>query len=201
MGIFCRATGQRNRKTGAWIKKPTCVKNYVSKMGGVDTADQLMVYYTFMRRTYKWWRKVVVHILQMMIHNAACLYKKYGCRVQLPGKRRGKPRMLDNNEFREYIAHWLVTQAVKEGFVPDVVSNENQDDLETPSRLVGRHFLVEIEPTTNGDGRKTCKVCYVGGEHNKPQKRKMTRFKCKQCNRAMCVVPCFEEYHTQAETT
>lgn len=176
--------------------KPSPVKNYVSKMGGVDTADQLMVYYSFMRRTYKWWRKVVVHIIQMMLHNAACLYKKYGCRVRLPGKRSAEPRILDNNEFREYIAHWLLTQAIEEGFQPDVAVS-NADDLENPARLVGRHFPTLIPRTENGDGRKNCKVCYKGGAHNNPAKRKATRHMCIPCNRAMCAAPCFGEYHTK----
>ena len=38
--------------------KPVVVDSYNHHMNGVDIADQYVVYYSFMRKTVKWWQKV-----------------------------------------------------------------------------------------------------------------------------------------------
>ena len=43
--------------TGRTAIKPTVVNDYNWSMNGVDKADQHTVYYSFIRRSRKWWRK------------------------------------------------------------------------------------------------------------------------------------------------
>jgi hypothetical protein len=45
-------------RNGLPIIKPTCVLDYNSYMGGVDTSDQMSKYYSFTRKTLKWWVKL-----------------------------------------------------------------------------------------------------------------------------------------------
>ena len=48
-----------DRHTGNHIIKPTCVIDYCKNMGGVDVADQMLQYYEALRRTVKWWKKLL----------------------------------------------------------------------------------------------------------------------------------------------
>ena len=59
--------------------------------------------------------------------------------------------------------------------------------IDTPVRLqkAQHHSLVLL------DKRLRCRVCYKEG------KRKDTRYKCKKCNVALCVVSCFHKYHSK----
>ena len=41
------------RRTGVAKKKPRCIIDYNSHMHGVDTADQYLAYYPFIRKTVK----------------------------------------------------------------------------------------------------------------------------------------------------
>ena len=45
------------RATGRLSSKPTVVDAYNQSMNGVDTADQFTVYYSFVCKSKKWWRK------------------------------------------------------------------------------------------------------------------------------------------------
>ena len=38
------------------VSKPAVVNSYNHSMNGVDVADQLTVFYSFVRKTHKWWR-------------------------------------------------------------------------------------------------------------------------------------------------
>ena len=46
----------RSRRTSQ--QKPVVVDRYNYSMNGVDRADQFTVYYSFVRQSVKWWRKV-----------------------------------------------------------------------------------------------------------------------------------------------
>ncbi|XP_018371355.1 PREDICTED: piggyBac transposable element-derived protein 4 [Trachymyrmex cornetzi] len=58
-----------------------------------------------------------------------------------------------------------------------------------PLRLVGRHF------PACGETKKRCYMCSL------EKKRKESKYCCKKCNVALCVVPCFEKYHTLGNLT
>ena len=49
-------TGKADR-AGNKIEKPEAVYYYCSRMGGVDLSDQLLNYFTFIRKSTKWSRK------------------------------------------------------------------------------------------------------------------------------------------------
>ena len=64
-----------SRATGRTGVKPVVVDKYNQSMNGVDLADQYTVYYSFVRRSKKWWRKVCFWLLEVVIVNAYILYK------------------------------------------------------------------------------------------------------------------------------
>ena len=44
-------------------------------MNGVDRADQYTVYYSFIRKARKWWRKLFFWMLEVVTVNSYILYK------------------------------------------------------------------------------------------------------------------------------
>ena len=70
-------------RTGEPIYKPCAVVDYCHEMGGVDLTDQLLEYYHFLRCSCKWWRKLWVHLFNMVILNAFLLNKHFGLQKNL----------------------------------------------------------------------------------------------------------------------
>ena len=181
-------TGKNNRTDGTPIYKPSVIVDYISKMGGVDLSDQLLTYYSFLRKSCKWWRKLFVHLLNMLILNAYILNKKFG------------NQKINHIEYREYIAGYLIKKA--KGNSADI-DEDNTMELnieEDVNRLIGMHLPQKLyTPATGRIKPLTCKVCYIGKKESqdkgKPRRRKSTSYKCLQCNKAMCIEPCFRLYH------
>ena len=64
-----------SRATGRTGVKPVVVDKYNQSMNSVDLVDQYTVYYSFVRRSKKWWRKVCFSLLEVATVNAYMLYK------------------------------------------------------------------------------------------------------------------------------
>ena len=56
------------------VRKPVVVERYSEFMGGVDTGDQLLLYYGFSHRTLKWWRRAFFHLIEVATMNAYIMY-------------------------------------------------------------------------------------------------------------------------------
>ena len=56
--------------------KPAVVNSYNHHMNGVDVADQLGVYYSFQRKTVKWWRKLAFWLLDVTVMNSYIVYRQ-----------------------------------------------------------------------------------------------------------------------------
>ena len=65
-----------SRRTGITKKKPKCVADYNTHMHGVDTADQYLAYYPFIRKTVKWPKKVFFYLLQCALFNSYVVFTK-----------------------------------------------------------------------------------------------------------------------------
>ena len=70
-------TGKVDR-AGNKIEKPEAVYYYCSRMGGVDLSDQLLNYFTFIRKSTKWSWKLLIHLFNLVILNAYILNRYYG---------------------------------------------------------------------------------------------------------------------------
>ena len=57
------------------VSKPAVVDCYSHFMNGVDIADQHAVYYRFIRKTVKWWKKIVFWLTETSMVNSCILYK------------------------------------------------------------------------------------------------------------------------------
>jgi hypothetical protein len=152
------------------IYKPAAVIDYTNKMGGVDLSDQLMNYYHFLRRTNKWWRKLWVHLLNMVIMNAYVLNKAYGT------------SKINHNAYRILIAQHLL----------GVDSFDSPLDLHVPGPSHG-HYPQRLAKSVNTDKVKTRRCVHCKATTN--QKIRATTMQCSACQFALCIYPCFGQFH------
>ena len=57
------------------VSKSAVVDCYSHFMNGVDIADQHSVYYRFIRKTVKWWKKIAFWLIETSMVNSYILYK------------------------------------------------------------------------------------------------------------------------------
>ena len=50
------------------------MQTYNDNMLGVDKTDQLAAYYSFLRKSVKWWRKVLFWLLEVSTMNSYIIY-------------------------------------------------------------------------------------------------------------------------------
>jgi maltodextrin utilization protein YvdJ len=53
--------------------KPLAVMNYNKYKIGVEKLDQLLAYYSFQRKSVKWWKKLFFHLFNLPLVNAHIL--------------------------------------------------------------------------------------------------------------------------------
>jgi len=167
-----------NRR-GEHVKKPDCVIDYNQYMCGVDRMDQLISYYTPLRKMLKWYRKVVLQYLDIAVVNAYLLYTKLG----------GTRRQI---WFRKQVIHALIGEEDRPEVPQPSTSFFVQHKASDLSRLSGQHYFGVI-PGTDAKSVRTrkCVVCRRHGQ------RKETRYICETCTSkpALCVIPCFKDFH------
>ena len=161
-----------------YIDRPDCIADYNKHMGGVDMTDQMIAPYDATRKTLKWYRKLVVHFLQVAMLNAYLLFQKANPTSKL-----------------RFVKFQL--QVIRAMIASTSVDAEAARD-ECVARLSGRHFLTHTPPTASKGARKNlitrrCRVCYKKGI------RREVTYICGRCpsQAALCPVPCHELYHTK----
>lgn len=68
---------EMENRRGTVLKKPLPILKYNEHMSGVDRKDQLLSYYPCERKTMKWYKKIFIHILQVMLVNSHYLYNRF----------------------------------------------------------------------------------------------------------------------------
>ncbi|XP_047103881.1 piggyBac transposable element-derived protein 4-like [Schistocerca piceifrons] len=63
--------------------KPLAIVNYNKFMAGVDRHDQMLSYYLSERKTIRWYKKLFIHVVEMILTNAHALHNKY-CGTKMP---------------------------------------------------------------------------------------------------------------------
>lgn len=155
-------------KRGQEKEKPLPIIEYNTYMSGVDRQDQLMSYYPSERKTIRWYKKLLIHILQMGINNAHILYNQNHIGPKLT--------LL---QFRlEIIRGLLIPIRQEEG--PRVVVVDHQPTKGT----VGDNGRIRrrrcVTCSGNGMRRDTIYVCGACPE-----------------NPALCLGECFRLYHNR----
>ena len=132
--------------------------------------------YSMSRRNFKWTTKLFFHLLDLTVLNSWILLSSCGAQYT-------------HRDFRLLLVRNMIQEAGK------------SQDRPTPS-LVGRPSaaaanIVRLKSRHNkhwpAKFMQLCRhLCSSRGH------RKTTVYKCAKCEVAMCLVPCFAEYHTKA---
>ena len=59
------------------LDRPVAIREYTKYMQGVDRLDQFMKYYSFLRKSRRWTKKIFFYFVQIGLQNAYALYRKY----------------------------------------------------------------------------------------------------------------------------
>ena len=182
----------KNNYRGEPITKPVIIQDYNDFMGAVDNSDNLLCHYLSLK-SFKWYRKLLLHLVNMVVLNSYILNKKYGVKKRT------------HSSYREYIARYLLTTSLETANctkkkIPVPIDN-------TPLRLLGRHFITKFD-SVPGSKRKyparKCRVCNFTPEQLAERgykglklPSKYSSYCCRQCGGiTLCITPCFEVFHT-----
>ncbi|XP_063050090.1 piggyBac transposable element-derived protein 4-like [Engraulis encrasicolus] len=173
-------TGKVDYASGERVTKPLCVLEYNKKMGSVDNLDKWNTFVDCSRKTFKWYKKLFFYILDVAVFNSFVLHRQI------------TKQDITYPHFRENLAH----QLLEDFQTTRRASSGGRPTLDNPLRLSARHFpsLLTQTPGQGSRTRRRCRVCHT--TTRRPQARKVTKYMCVTCDVALCVVPCFEEYHS-----
>ncbi|UYV68154.1 hypothetical protein LAZ67_5003213 [Cordylochernes scorpioides] len=170
-------TNKRDKVTNLPIQKPSAVIDYNQKMGTVDQTDMLLSSIGCLRKSLKWYKKLFFHFIDTSLLNA---YSSY---LVNTGKRPSLAEFHIN----------LIGQIIEKYHEARVQVHRGRPSTseDRPLRLIERHFPSLVPPTEKKKNpTRYCRVCGAN------KKRKESRYMCKDCDVALCVVPCFETFHT-----
>ena len=152
---------------------------YTQKMGGgVDLCDQQTAQSCLQHRMLKWWKKVTLcNLLEISVTNAKIIHKS----------------LHPTSRMKPYLFRLALITGLLQGY--ERPSKPFARPLTAPAtRLTERHFL-SYNPNTQPSGKRSNPECEVCSDRKK--KRHQTLFVCAKCNNVpLCLVPCFERYHT-----
>ena len=87
--------GRKDRKTNMEIKKPYAVGKYNKFMKGIDRADQHLSFYSVLRKTVKWSKKVVLYLLNCAIFKTFFMYRTLNTNNKVQELPAGGRKVLD----------------------------------------------------------------------------------------------------------
>ena len=70
-------TGKVFHATKEPITKPDCIVDYNKFMGSVDRSHHMVQYFAFGRKTLKWYKKVIMHLMDLCTTQAYILYRTH----------------------------------------------------------------------------------------------------------------------------
>ena len=145
-------------------------------MGYINISDCMANSYSMSRRTFKWTIKLFFHFLDLTVLKSWILLSSCGAKYT-------------HRDFRLLLVRNLIEEAGK-----------SQD--RPTHRLVGRPSVaatnvVRLESRHNkhwpakSSTQLCCRLC------SSRSQRKCTAYKCARFDMGLCMVPCFQEYHTK----
>lgn len=161
-------------KRGQPKLKPKPIAEYNRHMSGVDFQDQIMSYYPFTRKTVRWYKKIGLHIIYMMLYNSYMLYNKTA---------------------RKKLSFYDFRMSVIEEMLPEKVPESAKPTAAKPN-IISEHLPAKCAKGPSGKTlRRRCKQCWSRGE------RKDSQYCCPACPESpgLCLEPCFREFHSKTK--
>ncbi|CAH1989196.1 unnamed protein product [Acanthoscelides obtectus] len=158
--------------------KPSAILDYNKGKQGVDISDQFASYYTCLRKSLTWYKKLAIEIIcGTLVVNTLIIYNE----------QRPKKEQVSLLQMRQS----LISEMLKR--------RSNNDGGSGGKTKKTTHILEELPRDNNKLYRKRCHGCYgkLRGNNSASEsakKAKRVNTICKSCNQAFCV-PCFGENH------
>lgn len=162
---------------GTEMTKPTVILDYNSGKSSVDISDQMVAYQSPLRKSIKWYRKLVIEmVLNTAMVNARILYNEVT---------KSNINML---EFRKIITYQLCASIREENSQPDVP---------TTSTEKRKRHEIGVKPYNK---RRPCSTCYekLKNEAGWKAARNLKRIRtyCQGCeNEPFFCIECFNKFH------
>ena len=122
-------------------------------MNGVDRSDQILTTNSVLRKSMKWWKTMVYHLINMAVVNGFILFKEH--QAEFPyDETLKRPSHYSLGDFREKIVRQLC------GF-PDYGSPPENTTVKSPPPTLEEFTTVHIPVFSDTQGR--CVVCYKEG--------------------------------------
>lgn len=155
------------------VEKPVMAERYNNCMAGVDHLDQMLGTYQYPHKCSKWYHTIYHRKREVALVNAYIIFKKANDQNKLcPGK------------FRHQ-----VIDGILEDWTPPTIQQARPVKAALPIRMTGKHFPDKYQNKRHKPG---CEVC----SDRKTGQRHQTSYRCKECDVPLCIVPCFEKFHT-----
>lgn len=181
-----KVTEVRSKTGRREVTKPNIQICYNKNMGGVDLFDKFCSTYPYGHKSMKWYQPLWHFIIEVGLVNGCIAYNM-----------QDGVKPLTHKKFREEVidgllSKWEPATAVRRG-------RRMSNPLD--NRLSGKiHFISQFDDKTH---KPNCAVCSIlpsscSKKGKGTCKRKQTTYFCKTCldQPPLCVVPCFEVYHT-----
>lgn len=161
-------------------------------MGGIDRADQMVSYYSSPRKTIRWYKKVLFHLLDLSVWNSFYIHKQF----------HQKGSFLD---FRDRLIRSLIQlpsdicegkdlQKQKSSVGrPLAKKKESVPDLQSVPKSKGHLEKIPLpENSTKRSHFLRCREC------SKQKIRRETSYRCRNCVDHPPLCPtCMEPYHDE----
>lgn len=168
--------------------KPREVAEYNKGMSGIDRSDQMISYYSCPRKTIRWYKKIIFHLLDISVWNSFYIYKKFN---------NSKKSYIEYRE--KVIASLLGIENVSDGrkLVPSgPLHGGSRNNIQVAQLNVTEtgHFQEKIPAPENYKRKNYFLRCRQCSKHNI---RKETSWRCKTCqnNPPLCAGKCFEDLY------
>ncbi|XP_052004312.1 piggyBac transposable element-derived protein 3-like [Xyrauchen texanus] len=173
------------------VSRPSIIREYNIKMGGVDLMDRMISYYRMSIRTKKWTMRMVMHFTDLALANSWLLYRKD--HAVCAGS---KTRPIQFLQFRMEVAKILLAQ--HHGADADL---SKQSEEENSNQGVKRH--VTALPHVSVRRRATAHLPEMIGLKNAMRCRQLgctgrTRVRCMTCKVFLCLQTernCYSAFH------
>ena len=123
---------------GQPVIKLYVVHDYNIRMGGIDLSGNFLSHYQTLK-SIKWYRKLLLHLINMATLNAHILNKKYGV------------QKMSHCAYREYIAKYLITTSVESA---TCLKKKPSIEIDNSQFIVGREAFCKKFTTVPGSKRK-----------------------------------------------
>ena len=115
--VLKRAKGEKEKKE---TPCPTAIVDYNNYMGGVDLADQMLIYYSMTsRRMLKWWKKVFWRMVDLSVVNAWIIF-----RTNIPDSTINTHRLFQLKLVQELVHPLLIYAHLQ--IVPNICKNAGE---------------------------------------------------------------------------